>query len=303
MKREITDHALFQNHLEKSNLREGSIKLYSDVVSEFLIEYDEVDNIDYYNMFLKKHTYDKRSSYYFFALRSFIKWKILDNGKRNMILKNLIKPKNEEPIKNTIYITPTKREEVLSYVQDPLNQIMYRIQNETGARIGDIIRLKRGSINFENYNGILAMKIDIIGKRGKKNPKWIFDKKLQNDIMKFIDEEYLDEYYYFVDFKDSRHNKNSDEYTIMRTIYNWAWQDLKVACYKAGVDPTVWSTHDFRRSKSRDIWNDEVLGKDVELLQNFLGHAQVGTTIRYIKNSGLSNQEVALRLANKNGKL
>ena len=303
MKSDITDAALFRMSLEKLNLRDGTINLYSDVITEFLLEYNEVDNIDYYNTFLKEHTFDKRSSYYFYAIRNFIKWKVLDFGKKNLILKNLLKPKNEDPVKPSIYITPSKRAEVINNIKDPLYKLIFEIQNETGARIGDILKLKRGSINFENYNGVLALKIDIVGKRGKRNPKWIFDRKIQDDVIKFIEEEYLDDYYYFIDFNDKRHHKKTTEHMVIRTVYNWCWQALKIACYQSGVDPTLFSTHDFRRTKSRDIWNDDVLGKDPQLLQNFLGHAQVSTTLRYIKNSGLSNQEVALRLARKNGKL
>ena len=301
MKVTLTDAGLFRDHLVKKGLRESSIELYSDVLEEFLSEYTDVDNLDDYNNFLKDHAYNKRSYYYYYAIKNFIKWKINDIGLRNIIIKNLLQPKNEEPIKNSIYLSPIKRDEVIKNIENERHALIFKIQNVTGARIGDILKLKRGSISYENYNGTIAMKIDIIGKRGKRNVKWIFEKKLQDEISDFIRDHYLDDYYYFLDF--SKAHKNSSELIVMRTNYNWAWQDLKIACYKAGVNPLDWSTHDFRRSISRDIWNDKDIGKDPQLLQQFLGHARVETTLRYIKNSGYSNQEVSFRLAKKDGKI
>jgi integrase len=301
MKTSLTDCGLFRDHLIKKGLKESSVELYADVLKEFLSEYTDVDNLDDYNNFLKEHAYDKRSYYYFYAIKNFIKWKLNDIGLKNIILKNLLQPKNEEPIKSSIYLSPKKRDEVISKLENDRHRIIFKIQNATGARIGDILRLRRGSISYENYNGKLAMKIDIIGKRGKRNVKWIFDKPLQDEISDFIKDHYLDDYYYFVDF--SKSFKKSSELRVIQTNYVWAWQDLKIACYNAGVNPLDWSTHDFRRSISRDIWNDESIGKDPQLLQQFLGHARVETTLRYIKNSGYSNQEVAFRLAKKDGKI
>jgi len=297
MKAQLTDPGMFNEHLRRKGLRESSINLYSDVVTLFLTKYDIVDDLNLYNDFLIEHAYKKRSYYFYHAIRAFIKWKIEDQSVKTTLLKNLVKPKNDDPEQDRVYLSHEQREKVIESLENEKHRLIAKLQEQTGARIGDVLRLKRGSISYENYEGKLAMKIAFIGKRGRKSNKWIFDKKLQEDIMAFIKEHYLNDDYYFIDF--SKAWNRSSEYTIIRTNYNWYWQDLKKALDKCHIDKDRWATHDFRRSISRDIWDDEKMGKDVQLLQNYLGHKNTSTTLRYLKHSGLSNRDVSKRLAEK----
>lgn len=305
MKASNIDAGLFEDHLSKKGLAQGTINIYRDVVIEFISKNPELESIDDYNNFLLEHTIKKRSGYYYFALRAFVKYKIQDLSLRNMIIKNLIKPKIEDPKRNTIYLTNIKREKVINDMENWRHRIMAKIQNQTAARIGDVLKLRRGSISFENVDGKAVMKIEFIGKRNKKAIKWIFDEVLQNEIMEYIDENYLDEDYYFLDMRgvENRIFRNTTEYGRIRSSYHTYLYDLKKALAKNNVDYTQWATHDFRRNVSRDIWNDEVLGKDVQLLQEYLTHQNPSTTLRYIKNSGMNNKDVSKRLAIKSGKI
>lgn len=293
------DGALYSNDLNKRGLRESTKELYSDVANEFLLTDPDLNNLDDYNIFLKKHIYDKKSYYYFFAMRDFIKWKITDSGLKNILLKNLLRPKFDEPENKTVYLSLEKRREIIEGLEEEKHQVIAKIQLYTGARIGDIFKLKRGSIAFENYEGKVALKITFLAKRGRRIVKWIFDKKLQEEIMQFIEDYYLDDYYYFTDF--SKAHKGSSENIVMRSNYIWYWLDLKKSLDKMGIDKSTWSTHDFRRTIARDIWGDPKMGKDLELLKNFLGHQNVSTTLRYLSHSGLSNMEVSKGINEKYG--
>ena len=293
------DGALYSNDLNKRGLRESTKELYSDVANEFLLTDPDLNNLDDYNVFLKKHIYDKKSYYYFFAMRDFIKWKITDTGLKNILLKNLLRPKFDEPENKTVYLSLEKRRMIIEGLEEEKHQVIAKIQLYTGARIGDIFKLKRGSIAFENYEGKVALKITFLAKRGRRVVKWIFDKKLQEEIMQFIEDYYLDDYYYFTDF--SKAHKGSSENIVMRSNYIWYWLDLKKSLDKMGIDKSTWSTHDFRRTIARDIWGDPKMGKDLELLKNFLGHQNVSTTLRYLSHSGLSNMEVSKGINEKYG--
>lgn len=296
------DVGLYTEELYKKGLVESSIELYSDVIQEFLATDPKLDDIDCYNTFLVKHVYKKKSYYYYYALKQFIKWKISDLALRKTITNNLVKPKDEDPNVTTVYMSEVRRERLIENIDNIKHNIIARLQFQTGARIGDILRLERGCIIFENYKGKAVMKINFIGKRAVKNPKWIFDKKLQEDIMDFLKENYLDDKYYFID--PGKSFKNSSITTIIRSNYNRYWRDLKEGLRRMGLDVKSFSTHDFRRSIARDIWdNEDGMGKDVQLLQQFLAHKNTATTLRYLKHSGLSNRDVAEKLAKKSGKL
>lgn len=303
MKPNSVDAVLFEEYLDKKGLNVSSIALYRSVITEFIIRDPELEKIDDYNNFLLEHTYKKRSNYYYFAIRSFVKYKIQDLSLKNMIIKNLIKPKIEDPRRNNLYLTNIKREKVINDLESWKHRIIAKIQNQTAARVGDVLKLKRGSIAFENVDGEAVMKLEFIGKRNKKSIKWIFDKSLQNEIMEFIDENYLDEEYYFVEFTGKGLHRNTSELNRIRGVYHAYLYDLKKALYKNKVDYTQWSTHDFRRNVSREIWDDPELGKDVQLLQQYLAHQNASTTLRYLRHSGMSNKEVSKRIAMKTGKI
>jgi integrase len=236
-----------------------------------------------------------------YAFRAFIKFKIEDIYLRKKLINNLVKVTQAEPNITTKYLSNSKREDVIRNMTDDRYVLVAKIQNETGARARDILSLKKGSISFEKYQGLLALKLDIIGKGKKKNPKYIFDKELQQDILNFIKDKDIDKEYYFID-RSKCYDKNFDNMEIVfLTNYNWYWQELKKACIKSGIDPKQWGSHDYRRCIAREVYI--ATDKDVEQLKNFLGHARIETTLRYLKHSGLSTIDTSLLLARKNNRV
>lgn len=299
------DGGLYEDYLEKKGIGQATIDMYRSVIIEFLSKSPDLENIDDYNKFLLEHTYKKRSYYYYFAMVNFLRYKIKDKALRGMIIRNLIKPKNDDPIRNNVYLTPIKREKVIEDLSEEKHRIIAKIQNQTAARVGDILKLKRGGISYENVDGKAVMKIEFIGKRNKRSIKWVFDPVFQDEIISFIDNNFIDSIYYFVNMSGNQKyvRNNTTEYARIRSTYHHYLYDLKMALAKNNIDPTKWATHDFRRNVSRDIWDDDILGKDVQVLQEYLAHDQVSTTLRYLKHSGFSNKDVSKRLAMKSGKI
>jgi len=301
MKADKFDSAFYRKFLDSKGLRESTIELYRDTIDAFLAKDPDLENLDSYNYFLKEHAYDKKSYYAYYAIKSFIRYKFKDQTFKNTLLQNLLKPKNDEVEKSTVYLGPEKREQVISYIESEKHRLMAKIQHQTGARIGDVLKVKRGSINYEQYKGRIVMRIIFVGKRGVRVTKYIFDKKLQAEITQFIKDHYFDESFYFMEY--DRSYKRSSENVIIRSNYHWYWDDLKQALTRAGVDKKSWASHDFRRCISREIWEDKEIGKDLQLLQNFLGHKNPATTLRYLRNSGLTTRDVSEKLAERAGKL
>lgn len=294
----LSDSGFFEKYLNSKKLSESSIELYSNVITKFILGNPDLTDINSYNNFLLKKAIKKRSNYCYYALKYYIKWKITDVSLRNRILENMIIPEKKDPVYSSSYLTPGRREKIISMIKSEKHQIIASLQNATGARAGDIIKIKRGNITYEAYKDKVVMKIDIIGKRGKRNPKFIFDTKLQDRILNFIEEHNFDLEYYFVDFNPKK-DKELTMNQIFKANYIKYWRDLKKALEKIGLDRKVFSTHDWRRCVARDIYTDKELGNDVQILQQFLGHARADTTLKYLRTSGLSTIQVSEKLSER----
>lgn len=284
----------FEDYLRNRGLSEGSIYQYTKAVQKFLsLSESNMEEIETYNEFILEFAIKKRSLYYYDALILFIKFFFDDNKqKRNQMLKQLLKPnKNNDTKRMRRILDDETREQVISLLKDYKHRIIARIQNETGVRAGDIIRLKRGSIMYEPYQDKEVMRIDFEGKGGKHFVKWIFDEAVQNQIYLFITSNILDDIYYFLEREKS--NKGSSFISIYRTNYHHYWDDLKQAINMLGYDFKDWASHDFRKAFARTVWNKY---KDPVLLKEALNHEQFETTLTYLRNSGLQVEDMYAEL-------
>lgn len=287
----ITDVLDYEEYLEKRNLTDGTINIYSLIVKRFLMTRPDIEAIDAYNTYIFDHAIKKRSNCTYDALKQYIRFKFDKNPKMHVLLRNLLKPKVQDPKKHVHYLDDDTRKNVISLMTNYKHRIMAKIQNETGMRAGDIIRLKRGSISYEVYNDeVIVMRIDVEGKGGKHFIKWIFDKDIQTQIDLFIKANILDTEYYFLE-RISKTNKFFNDYRINYCHY---LADLKQALATYGVEYKEWATHDFRRSFARNVWT---MSRDPVLLKEMMNHAQFDTTLRYLRGSGLQAKDVYFQLS------
>lgn len=294
MNYKLSDLPDFEAWLINRGLGESSVYQYMQAVKKYLLSPNaNEEDIETYNEFILEFAIKKRSLYYYDALKIFLKYLYKDNSiKKNQMIRQLLKPnKNNDTIRTRKVLDDETREQVIKLIKDYKHRIIARIQNETGVRGGDVIKLKRGSIGYEAYGEQAVMRIDFVGKGSKHFVKYIFDENIQNQIHLFITSNILDDEYYFLE--RDKGNEGSSFTTLYRTNYHHFWSDLKQAIDMLGYDFKDFSTHDFRRAFARKVWSKT---HDVVLLKESLNHERLDTTLLYLKNSGMRVQDLQKEL-------
>ena len=285
-----SDLPLFKEWLiNKKILQPSSIKTYIDSVSRFLATNPNVYDLEDYNNFIIKYAIKKRCGHYYSALKAFIEYKVTDANLKNRMIENLIcPPERNNIIRERRHLNDKQILEVINYLKKYKHQIVALIQKLTGVRAGEILKLKRGSILTEEYQGREVTRINILGKRNKRNIVYIHFKDDQKIIWDYITTYPTYGDYYFIELGSmkGRAGNIDDANKLVLMNYHWFWEDLKQALQTAGIDKKDFATHDFRRCFARKLWEKD---KDLYKLQNALNHKDPKTTLRYLDQSGLKN--------------
>ena len=288
-KLEYTDLAFFEIWLEeKKQLSEGSIKTYMQVIERFIKLDPDINKVDDYNRFIIDNSIKKRCYHYYSALKNFIEYKITDTGLRNRLIEQMIRPPyRTDTVKERKHLEEDELLNVINNLEKPKHRIMALIQTLTGIRAGDILRIRRDAIMPELYKGKPVLRFNIVGKGSRRNVIFIHDEIAQEVIMDFISNNYLHDDYYFIEpLKQYRMGYANNEFKLMRVNYNYYLLDLKQSLLKLGYEQGDFSTHDFRRTFSRRVWEKY---RDIHILKNILNHSNINTTVRYLDQSGLKN--------------
>lgn len=283
----VADIIDYEEYLRSKNIADSTIYTYSGALKAFLYANPDITKIDSYNDYIFAHGIKKRRPYIHNVMRLYIKFKFEKDPRQTSLIRNLLKPKQEDPKRIVHHLDDDTREMVISLLKNYKHRLMARIQNSTGVRAGDIIRLKRGTISYEvdEVHDIPVMRIDFVGKGKKQFTKWIYDINTQTQIDLFIKSNLLDTEYYFLE----RGHRTCNLHMHQFINYKEYWKDLKQALNMAGVQYKDWASHDFRRSFARNVWNDT---KDPVVLKEMLNHQQFDTTLRYLRGSGLQSKDV-----------
>jgi len=286
----LFDLKFFEEYLrEKKGLAESSIYCYVKGADKFLREEPNLNNLDDYNNFLIRLTIKKRSPHYCSILKAYIEFKISDPKLKEQLLKGLVKPRERTDLKRERrHLEEEQIIEIINNLKKKKHRIVALIQSLTGVRASDILRLKRGGIKTELYKGKEVLRLNIIGKGGKRNVIFIHDNIAQQVILEYITTTYNFGDYYFLELSEAtnRTGEHNNEFLINKMNYQWYWADLKEALSMANVSRADFATHDFRRCFARRVW---IKYKDLFILQNILNHSDPKTTMRYLKQSGLAN--------------
>lgn len=288
MKANAFDIPLFEEWLrQQGNIRESSIYVYTGSVEKFLATNPDLEDTDSYNRFLVDMTIKKRCSHYFSALKHFIEFKITNNDIKEKIIRSLLRPKKRFDYKQERkYLTVEKLFEILNYLEREKHRIIAIIQVLTGVRVGDILRLKRGRIEPDIYEGKEVLKLAMEGKGGRRYVVYIHDQIAQKFVWNYILNNVNYGNYYFVELglMNGRHGDTTNEFKLEKMNYQWYWADLKQALQTAGVDRKMFASHDFRRCFARRAWTKY---KDIYVLQKLLNHSDPKVTLKYLEQSGL----------------
>lgn len=297
MKADNFDVNLFNEYLKSSKfkLSDGTRDKYVGTVRKFLTSNPDIDSIDEYNNFLTENPQYLNQ----FALSYFIKFKIDDNTLKNALLKGLVKKDLKEPEITRKSLTNKQISQIINKIENPEHQLIARLQRETGARAGDIIRLKKENIIKEETNDKTILKLIIIGKGKKLSTTYVADEELQNDLWDFK-EKYSktimfsnsDKPTKYVFLRPPKFIIKKEPYTpssLSGLAYGRYYASLKAAMEECGFNTKDWSTHDFRRDFARRMY--EQYDKDIYKLQKALRHRSIETTAIYLRQSGLDLKE------------
>lgn len=280
----------FENYLkEKTELKNSSIQTYKDSIIRLLSQkkFDK-NNLEDYNNFLVKYSIKKRCSHYYSAIKHYIRFAIKDTTTRNKLLDGLRLPAVHHNYKQER--KKLTRKEILNVYNNltsKKHKIICLIQHLTGARVRDVLRIRRGNITSEEYNDNVITKIIIIGKGDKRNVVYIHDDIAQKLIWDFITHNIHKqmENYYFLEQGKMKNRKGSlnDENKLCFMNYKWYWEDLKQSLQTCGIDKNDFATHDFRRCFASEFWD---LTHDIVQLKKMLNHENINVTMQYLRHSG-----------------
>lgn len=285
----VFDQNLFEEWLrEKKNMTESSIYVYRTAIDHFLSYNPNINNIDDYNKFIIKHCIKKRSVHYYSILKIYIKFVITDINKRNLMIENLIKPEVPSTRKRERkYLEEKVILGVINNLKTKKHKILALIQNLTGIRSGDILRIKKKDIIPELYDDKNVVKLVVTGKGNKRNIVYIHEEMVQILLIDYLIGNVNETSYAFLE-DETRRDKTMQERKMLHANYKAYYRDLKMSLNTTGISHDDFATHDYRRCFARRVWTKY---KDVQVLQNLLNHKNPATTMLYLSQSGLKNIE------------
>lgn len=295
VKAEFMEAALFKDHLEENKqMKQSTIDEYTNVIIRFLSENEGADLADIipYNRFLMRYSVKKHCSYHS-PLKEFIKYKMPNALLRAEMAELLISPRrHNELVKERVYLDEDTILEVINGLVRFKHRMMGLLQHLTGVRYHDIISLKEEWLMYEDYEGTEVLRMTLSGKGSKRNVVHIFDPIATGLLELYLENKQAREGYVFLEdtlnYKTGNLRRGADlrPHKLMKRNYWWYLADLKQALVKAGVEPELWATHDYRRAFARRFWERH---KDIHALKNLLRHASIETTMRYLEYGGLQN--------------
>ncbi len=282
----------FSNYLDKSRLQNSTKTMYAWCIKYYIQQNYKLDNIEDYNNVLVTHSIKKRSNVFYSAFKRFIKFYVEDAGKKKRMINALIFPKINSPKRHRRYLDFRERKKIIKQLQTEKHRVIAEIQLYTGARVREILKLEKGDITYDDFEGVTAMVLNITQKGGQKTPLWVLDKELEEKIDAYTLAEWVDWKYYFIERDKSQ--DDADDVTLLQSNYHWYWQDIKKSVSVCGYEYKDWATHDFRRGIGADVW---AATRDPISVQRALRHKRFDTTLLYLQNAGMQTQDLFSNLA------
>jgi len=282
----------FEAYLDRTSLQGSTIKQYVWCIKFYLQNGFKLDSIEDYNSVLVDHAVKKRSNIFYSSFKRFIRFYIEDASQKAKMVKALVFPKINDPKRHRKFLDFQERKRIISQLEKEKHRLIARIQFFTGCRVREILKLQKGDIYYDDYEGNCVMILNITQKGGQKAPIWILDKELEEDIDAYTLSDWVDYKYYFVN-RDESHTNTTNEATLLQTNYVWYWRDLKKAVAECGYEFKDFATHDFRRGMAGDTWTAT---KDPLSVQRALRHKNFETTSRYLKQYGFQTHHIFAHL-------
>jgi len=260
IEREIRE---FKEYLLKNTLLNfTTIKLYCSVLRDFLSKYNEV-SLNNINNYIAERLRKSNVNYIRASLINYIKAKDLD-----IKIEHIIKPKWRERKRHGNYMSHERVMKLINAIEDKKFRLVALLQYLTGARAREILTIKIENIKIEDDFIRIALK-------GKGNrTRYVF---VDLSLKEALEELYNGRDNGYLFFEDAViYEKNQEEFAkYVWKKYIAYMRALKKACEKLNIN---FSTHDFRRNFADRLYKNH---KDLLVVKEALGHADVKTTMRY----------------------
>jgi len=314
MKAHPTDIPLFAEYLKSKDMAENTISNYLGILNTFLSTSPDIDNHEPYMDYLISTAIKKRCVQNVYALINYVKFKFGDDKQTATRIIEVIKERKirqKDPIKyaNKQPLTNEELTRVIEAMKQEKHKIMCYVMYETGLRIGDVFRIRKGSIFWEQIKGRNALKINAQTKGSKERVVWILNEVVAKIVFDFVMvTDYGTDYIFTFDRNKNKEylkhklsiaSKSLDrgktarmggistigdtEFWIRKNNYLMFLKDLKSAMIKCNIDRERFSTHSFRRMYARRVWDTF---RDIYLLKELLGHSDINTSARYLRTDG-----------------
>ncbi|GAG83094.1 unnamed protein product, partial [marine sediment metagenome] len=195
------------------------------------------------------------------------------------------------------------RIEVINNIQKEKHRVVALFQMFTGCRVGDILKMEKGTIKYDTYKDKKILMLNIIGKGQKINPTRILNPLIIDIVADFIqlgqetktkknilfNDSVLQDDYYFLDRPVGIKGQiigSKNLQTLYGSNYTRYTNDLKQALNNSGIDEKDYSSHCWRKDFAQDVWK---INKDILELQALLRHSSIETTRRYLTSSGVQH--------------
>ncbi len=279
----------FELYLHKK-FKKSSAIVYLCCVKRFFKLGGIIDNPQSYVDFILENRQKKiRADHYKEILIKFVNYINIRKDVKKYIISSLkeIKKDDSNSKKQTLILSREQRFQIINNMKYLKHKVIGIIQEETGGRAGDVLRLKRGKIKYTVDNDIIAMVFYMTGKANKDRTIFVYNQQSIKFIQNFIRNHFLHKDYYFLSDKNVK--KKNDILAIERRNYVLYMKDLKETCKRLGYDPSQFTSHDIRRNYAVEMF--PIVGNNIEQLRQLMGHSSVNTTAIYLKKTGLDTKD------------
>ena len=275
----------FEEHLKSKGVLEICAHRYPLFAAKALSEINDIYSLKDWHDFSQDWFIRRKNVAYFYAVRRYVEWKFKDKQDadfKKQLLEMLenVKPTIAQRKKLPKVVDDESIARVINAMDIPKFKLVARIQQTLGLRAADVMRMKVGSILYEQHKDKIIMSLVIRGKGDKYYKMWVFEPQLQSEIEEHIMNKNSDPEYYFID--SSRDGDDAKKYLNEYQSYK---DCLSRSLRANGIPPYTWASHDFRRAIARKLWSKQ---KDIMMLKTFLHHSMISTTMKYLESEGLS---------------
>ena len=246
----------------------SSKKTYIKIINELTKKYGIDPSVEQLNEFINYKSIKRQGSVVQAALKYYIKFRWRN---WSSIQEQLVKAKIRPVAKKKNFLTRQQSVDIINSINNEEYKIIAKIQYFTGARVSEVIQIKKTDMIHEREDK--RVRINITGKGDKVNPIYITD-----DILVDMQDCLLRDGIYVFIKNETSILPEERLMAKVETYYKRYSEGLKEAAGECNLEI---STHDWRRSFAQSLRDSNV---DTVDIKRAMRHEKIETTERYFKD-------------------